>query len=289
MTEARRYTLLGVLFGFLFPIGSLFVVHWTADHSHSLSPGGIVHALVDAHAANPLLYVIDTAPLFLGWLSWLAGMRQDRVRNLLSGLEREVLSKTRSLRQALVDAEQANHLIAKIAAQDGLTGLMNRRRVQEEIDRWAAHSKRYDRRLALLYIDLDHFKHVNDHFGHAAGDQLLSKMGQVLRNSFRGTDFVARWGGDEFVVMLPEADHTGAEMAAAKLISALKAEQLKFGSEVMQMSASIGIALLPGDTDNVDELMRFADRAMYAAKRAGGNRWYRHGRVPPEDANANAS
>jgi len=286
MTEARRYTLLGVLFGFLFPIGSLFVVHWTADHSHSLSPGGIVHALVDAHAANPLLYVIDTAPLFLGWLSWLAGMRQDRVRNLLSGLEREVLSKTRSLRQALVDAEQANHLIAKIAAQDGLTGLMNRRRVQEEIDRWAAHSRRYDRRLALLYIDLDHFKHVNDHFGHAAGDQLLSKMGQVLRNSFRGTDFVARWGGDEFVVMLPEADHTGAEMAAAKLISALKAEQLKFGSEVMQMSASIGIALLPGDTDNVDELMRFADRAMYAAKRAGGNRWCRHGQNPPEDTNA---
>jgi len=191
---------------------------------------------------------------------------------------------TAAIRNAQLHAE-----VQKLAITDALTGLYNRRGLFELGRHEVERTRRFGHPLSAIWIDVDNFKHINDTFGHAAGDQLLSKMGQVLRNSFRGTVFVARWGGDEFVVMLPEADHTGAEMAAAKLISALKAEQLKFGSEVMQMSASIGIALLPGDTDNVDELMRFADRAMYAAKRAGGNRWYRHGRVPPEDANANAS
>ena len=204
MSEARRYTLLGILFGFMFPVGSLIVVHLTNDYTHGYSMSDMLRALAVAHAHNPLLYVIDTAPLFLGWLSWMAGVRQDRVRKLLSGLEREVQDKTRSLRQALVDAERANQLIARIAAQDALTGLMNRRRIQEEIDRWAAHAKRYDRRMALLYLDFDHFKQVNDRHGHDAGDQFLAKAGQVLRHSCRGTDFLARWGGDEFVVLLPE-------------------------------------------------------------------------------------
>jgi diguanylate cyclase (GGDEF)-like protein len=280
MSEARRYTLLGILFGFMFPVGSLMVVHFSAGHSHDFSPGGFLDALAAAHAHNPLLYVIDTAPVFLGWLSWLAGVRQDRVRRLLSGLEREVLDKTRSLRQALVDAEQANHMIARIAAQDALTGLMNRRRIQEEIDRWAAHAKRYDRRMALLYIDFDHFKQVNDHHGHAAGDQFLAKAGQVLRNSCRGTDFLARWGGDEFVALLPEAGDSDAATAARKLIAAFKAERLKVGTAVLQMSASVGIALLPGDSSNVEELLRFADQAMYEAKQAGGGRWCRHGQAP---------
>lgn len=280
MSEARRYTLLGTLFGFMFPIGSLIVVHLTSGNSHAWTAGGLLHALAAAHAHNPLLYVIDTAPLFLGWLSWLAGARQDRVQKLLSGLEREVLDKTRSLRQALVDAEQANHMIAMIAAQDALTGLMNRRRVQEEIERWAAYAKRYERRMALLYIDFDHFKQVNDRHGHAAGDQFLARVGQVLRNSCRGTDFLARWGGDEFVVLLPEAGGDDAEQAARKLIASFKAEKLKIGKVVLEMSASVGIALLPGDTSDVEELVRLADQAMYDAKQAGGGRWCRCGHVP---------
>lgn len=280
MSEARRYTLWGVLFGSLFPLGSLLVVHLTGVDGHGYNPGSILGALVDAHRRHPLLYIIDTAPLFLGWLSWMAGVRQDRVRQLLSGLEREVLDKTRSLRQALVDAEQANHMIARIAAQDALTGLMNRRRIQEEIDRWGAHARRYDRRLALLYIDFDHFKQVNDHHGHAAGDQFLARVGQVLRNSCRGTDFLARWGGDEFVVLLPEAGDSDAVTAARKLIAAFRAERLKVGAAVLEMSASVGIALLPADTTSVEELLRFADEAMYEAKQAGGGRWCRHGQAP---------
>ncbi|MDO9141264.1 MAG: EAL domain-containing protein, partial [Methylobacter sp.] len=157
------------------------------------------------------------------------------------------------------------------ASYDQLTGLPNRRlfgnRLREEI----ALAERGGYSLAMLFIDLDHFKEVNDTLGHESGDDLLMEAAQRIRLCVRESDTVARWGGDEFVVILPKVDETVPQDRVAQALVDMMARPFKLGEHNAYVSASIGIAGYPHDADNAEVLIGCADQAMYAAKSMGRN------------------
>ena len=152
----------------------------------------------------------------------------------------------------------------QIADLDSLTGLYNRRAFHEALEREVARARRYERRLALIVLDLDDFKHVNDTIGHLAGDAVLSEVGQRILGIVRTTDIACRFGGDEFAVILPESGRTDAELLADRIVRAVSAKPIgKAGT----LHASAGVAELMRD-NTVDELFERADHALYRAKDA---------------------
>jgi diguanylate cyclase (GGDEF)-like protein/PAS domain S-box-containing protein len=160
-----------------------------------------------------------------------------------------------------------------LADHDSLTGLYNRRRFESELERMVAEAARYERRAALLVLDLDGFKEVNDHHGHSAGDEVIAKVGALLAGLVRDSDIVARLGGDEFGVIIQEADRREAEFVAEKIIDAVRSRGMVVSDLVRaHVTASIGITLLePGVQAMAEELLVEADRAMYDAKSLGRN------------------
>ena len=167
--------------------------------------------------------------------------------------------------RALIDALDGR----EAATRDGLTGLLTRRVGEELLDHQFAYAKRQDLPLAVLFIDLDRFKSINDQFGHKAGDDVLSNVGRVFTQIFRRQDVVIRWGGEELVIGLPGTDAAGAEIIARRL-AALGLGQRPDG---LPVTASIGIAERKSDgIDRLRALTELADRRMYQAKQAGRNR-----------------
>jgi len=155
------------------------------------------------------------------------------------------------------------------ANYDALTSLPNRLCALDRLRQAVNQAQRHDHRVALLFLDLDHFKHINDTLGHEAGDQVLKLLATRLNNCLRDTDTLARLGGDEFLLVLPDLVDAGqAEIVARKLLVAATRPMI-VGEETVSVAASIGIALYPEDGATVDELLRHADAAMYNAKRAG--------------------
>jgi len=170
-------------------------------------------------------------------------------------------------------AEQAAAQISYMAEHDFLTGLPNRSLLTDRLAQSIALAKRRGKRVALMYLDLDHFKHVNDSLGHAVGDQLLQSAAKRLQACIRNSDTVSRQGGDEFVVLLTEVEAVrDAALAAEKLIAAMAAPHL-IGVHRLHVTLSIGISLYPDDGKNVETVLRNADTAMYHAKRSGRNNY----------------
>lgn len=161
--------------------------------------------------------------------------------------------------------------IAHLAHHDTLTGLLNRFSLQSRLDQALATAKRERRELAVMFIDLDHFKNINDAQGHAVGDTVLVEVARRLCESVRDSDIVARLGGDEFVVVLTEVEGaTGSSRVAEKILRQLRLPYNSPG-EALHASPSIGIALHPDDGDDSETLMKNADAAMYHAKAKGRN------------------
>ena len=156
------------------------------------------------------------------------------------------------------------------AATDGLTGLANKRAVGDSLKRMFAQSSRTASPLAVVMLDLDHFKALNDRFGHPAGDQVLASVGAAIRSTLREGDFAGRNGGEEFAVILPNTDALGASAVAEKLRKAI-AEILVPGVDV-EITASLGVAAYPEHGLSPERLERLADAALYVAKRSGRNR-----------------
>jgi diguanylate cyclase (GGDEF)-like protein len=167
---------------------------------------------------------------------------------------------------------EAEARLTYAATHDALTGLRNRLSFNAECDRAIARAKRNNWRLALMFVDLDGFKQVNDSLGHHAGDKLLIEIAKRLKNSLRSSDTLARVGGDEFVVLL-EQTGTDGEIAevAHKLLSVIKAPFENFEGRSL-VSASFGIAIYPVDGHDQEGLMTHADSAMYRAKESPDNR-----------------
>jgi diguanylate cyclase (GGDEF)-like protein len=156
------------------------------------------------------------------------------------------------------------------AATDALTGLANQRAVGDTLNRMVAQAGRSKSPLTAIMFDLDHFKRVNDIHGHAKGDEVLATIAAAVRNQVRDSDFLGRYGGEEFVVLLPDTPGQGGAALAEKLRESIDA--LDVPDLDRRLSASFGVATLPSDAVNGEQLMRAADRALYAAKNAGRNR-----------------
>ena len=156
------------------------------------------------------------------------------------------------------------------ASTGGLTGLPNQRAVKDTVKRMAAHASRTSSPLSAIMLDLDHFKKINDSFGHGRGDDVLAAAGAVLSETVRKSDFVGRNGGEEFVVALPDTDTEGALVVAEKIRSAIAA--ITVAGVERDITASLGIATFPQHAEAGDQLIRCADRALYAAKTNGRNR-----------------
>jgi diguanylate cyclase (GGDEF)-like protein len=156
------------------------------------------------------------------------------------------------------------------AGTDALTGLSNQRAAGDAIKRLAADATRSGQPLGAIVLDLDHFKQVNDKFGHAAGDEVLAAVGVTLRTTLHQTDFCARWGGEEFLILLPDTHAQGTHTAAEKIRAAIA--RTTVSAVPGPISASLGAAVLPLHAIDADGLVRSADRALYMAKAAGRNR-----------------
>ena len=197
----------------------------------------------------------------------------DALRRARDELEVRVQERTAELQAEIVERRQAEARVHHMAYHDALTGLPNRALLAERLDRALHGARRDDRKLALLFIDLDRFKAINDSLGHLAGDHLLKEVARRLCQVVRCGDTVARLGGDEFVVLAPGME-SGAECALVgdKIIEAL-AEPVLYEGRSLHISPSIGICLFPDDGTDVASLMRKADAAMYQAKAAGRNNY----------------
>ncbi|CAG9268891.1 Diguanylate cyclase/phosphodiesterase [Paraburkholderia unamae] len=163
--------------------------------------------------------------------------------------------------------------IWKQANFDALTNLPNRQMFHDRLNQDAAHSRHLGRRMALMLIDLDRFKEVNDSLGHDTGDVLLIEAGRRISDSVREQDTVARLGGDEFTVILPGLEDMEVVERIARNINRKLTEPFKLGADEVYISASIGVTVFPDDTSELDALFKNADQAMYAAKSAGRNRF----------------
>jgi diguanylate cyclase (GGDEF)-like protein len=170
--------------------------------------------------------------------------------------------------EAVRRARNHQRALQRLANQDGLTGLASRTAFMRQLARSVARAREQGGALALLFIDLDEFKHVNDAHGHAAGDQLLKAAAQRLQSLLRPGDQVARFGGDEFLVLLDKCEPSGAAPVAQRIVDAFGAP-FALGDELHAVGASVGISVFPRDGADADTLVRHADMAMYAAKNEG--------------------
>ena len=170
--------------------------------------------------------------------------------------------------------QTAEQLIT-LAERDALTGLYNRRRFEQELERFFRESARHAQQAAVLFFDLDEFKYVNDHFGHGAGDMVLLRVATVVKALVRDTDVLSRLGGDEFAIFMPQATLHSAQLLAERVVQAVAQTALHIEGEghSLRLTSSLGIAHYPAHAGSAQELVAHADTAMYQAKHLGKNRW----------------
>ncbi|SMQ22710.1 diguanylate cyclase (GGDEF) domain-containing protein [Pseudomonas helmanticensis] len=210
------------------------------------------------------------------------GQSIDAMTQSLLGKERELQEANASLEatvaQRTAALTQANAELLSLATHDALSGVYNRRRFDEKISEYTLLSRRTGRPFALLLIDADHFKRINDTYGHAIGDEVLQQLAQLIESSLRTTDFVARYGGEEFAVLLPEiAQPDTPEVVAEKIRTAIAAAHFP---EVGHVTVSIGVALADPADNSHTALIKRADQQLYQAKAAGRNQVASHNTTP---------
>ncbi|MGH7658713.1 MAG: GGDEF domain-containing protein, partial [Gemmatimonadales bacterium] len=171
---------------------------------------------------------------------------------------------------AMAGQEEFRHL----AEIDPLTEAFNRRALLDRLVKEIERTERYGTALALLMVDLDNFKQVNDTYGHLAGDRVLQQLVTILRREQRAVDMVARYGGEEFVVVLPETGLPGARNFAERILRRVSGHEFADGRPSVRVTVSIGIATFPDErVKDHESLLRLADENLYKAKRDGRNRY----------------
>ena len=191
----------------------------------------------------------------------------ERYERLMRRLNKLVLISDRFQEQL----QTSNLRLAHLASTDVLTGLTSRQAMKTWLDAEVRRARLEQRPLAILSLDIDHFKHVNDTYGHEAGDAVLATVAAAIAHDRRRGDGAGRWGGEEFVVLLPDCNREAAYSIAEKLRARIAEQWVIIGERAIAVTVSIGVAGFTPD-DTVDDLLRRADQAMYAAKHAGRNR-----------------
>lgn len=171
-----------------------------------------------------------------------------------------------------IDLAHAHDKISKMATTDGLTGLANHRTFQHAFDRMLHRAKRQQRPLSLILCDLDHFKTVNDTYGHPVGDKLLKAVARVLKDAVRKEDLAARYGGEEFALILEGSEVKGAYRMAERIRKAIRRLKILHKGDIVEATLSLGIVSYPKDGDRKSSLIEYADQALYKAKNSGRNR-----------------
>ena len=174
--------------------------------------------------------------------------------------------------QDITDRRGAEERLRHLADHDALTGLLNRRSFERELDAHWALTARYGGGGAAIVLDLDHFKFINDTVGHTAGDQAIARAAGVLRSRLRETDVLARLGGDEFAILLPRTDAHGARLVAEDLLESLRCATVELGRHTRSLTASAGIAMFESQEKGAEAVLMNADLAMYDAKNGGRDR-----------------
>jgi diguanylate cyclase len=177
--------------------------------------------------------------------------------------------KTEAERDSLVDKLQY------LYRTDELTGLLNRRALIEELEDEVRRTKRYKSDLSLIICDIDYFKEINDNFGHDIGDRVLQNVSALIKEALRNTDIIGRYGGDEFLLILPETSIGGAKEIAERIRLAIKGFELQMeGNKAIRTTVSLGVAEFNADKEDINGLIKRADNALYMAKGRGRNRVY---------------
>jgi diguanylate cyclase (GGDEF)-like protein len=162
--------------------------------------------------------------------------------------------------------------LQKMADTDYLTGLMNRRAFLTVAEDTVEFCRRYKRGMATLMIDIDHFKKINDTHGHAAGDDAIKRIAEIIDQSIRTTDKAARFGGEEFVVLLREIDQETAQLLAERIRTSIEQTTITHGETSFAATVSIGVAINANDDRDVQDMIERADQGLYIAKKSGRNR-----------------
>jgi len=169
------------------------------------------------------------------------------------------------------DVQYARQELVMLSDTDELTGLKNRRAFKSELSNEVKKSIRYKRPFSIMMLDADNLKHVNDRYGHAVGDKLIVTLSRTIQESLRSTDILARYGGDEFVVMLPETNDSRTIEVAERIRAAVENTSFSADGDRVSSTLSIGIACYPDDSEDSEDIINKADQALYESKRKGKN------------------
>jgi diguanylate cyclase (GGDEF)-like protein len=216
----------------------------------------------------------------LGKLGQIFDGMASRLEAHTTELEQKVAERSAQIHQQNEELERVNERLAginsqleRLATTDALTGLHNRRYLQQAIDFELARAKRVERPFCLLMLDIDHFKRVNDSYGHQVGDRVLETVADLMVSNLRNTDLRARWGGEEFVALLLDSDLEAGLHTAEKIRAVIANSEFHAGLlQPVRVTISIGVACFPKDGCEERELFAYADAALYRAKNAGRNR-----------------
>lgn len=256
-------------------VGALFVRPRFADLSRALADeGGCVFrgpvTLGSAHGTprslSATVYRHADGLLFVGEYD-VPGL--ERVASMALGLNQELADIQRELARRNRELKRTQAELEKLSRTDSMTGLPNRRHLDERLTEEIYRLRRYGSSLCVSLVDVDHFKAINDHFGHRTGDAVLRTVARLLAQSVRRSDFVARWGGEEFALLLPETRLAGACTMLERLRQALSDHVVP--PLTAPLTASFGVSEVQAEEDGQSALCR-ADRALYRAKREGRNR-----------------
>ncbi|WP_102785347.1 diguanylate cyclase [Thalassospira sp. GB04J01] len=212
----------------------------------------------------------DVQPVEAGWREAkdLAASFTDMaesIHDLQENLQHKVEERTR-------DLDEANQRLTEISVRDPLTGVHNRRYVMERLEQEASRARRYNGQLAVAILDIDHFKQVNDTLGHATGDEVLIGLAFCVEHTLRTSDLFGRIGGEEFCIVIPEADKEGTMLLIERIRSAIEALPFNFDGKQLKVTCSFGVVFLAEEIDSTMLLMECADKALYHAKETGRNK-----------------
>ncbi len=258
LNPKAMYVVYSALSGFFFAAAGLLCAY-RAYSKHNVGDGIIAGAAVLMVASVPIaFYQLFTSD----------NLQLARVITFGAYTWSFVLLAIGFLTSVLIEYQQ--HL-SHLAVEDPLTGLLNRRGMEDALRVSMARANRENAQTSAMMIDIDHFKNVNDSFGHETGDNVIREVAAILERMSRASDVVARVGGEEFMLILPDTDASAARLVAERICRILGERPLRVDQQSIPVTVSIGVACSRGET-SLDELCQEADRAMYLAKRGGRNR-----------------